>query len=73
MKKKYQCICKELSHTIDTKELEWRFFKASVDSMGELITIQVLGKGIYLVPRIYIAKHGLKGSHIDKLGFTKIQ
>ncbi len=63
------CPCGQPLHYNDP------IIKATVEQLvadlGEDIQITVLGKGTYLVPRHYVALHGIEASEIEALGFPK--
>ena len=73
MKRKFSCTCQELSHTIDTTIPIFKELYNIIKLNGEIIPVTIIDKGSYLVPRIYIAMHGLKVQQIDRLGFVKIR
>ena len=73
MKKKYKCPCKEGIHTVDIENPIYKELHRLIKLQGEIISVTVLNKGSYLVPRIYIAIHGLKAREIDILGFERIK
>jgi hypothetical protein len=43
-----------------------------VDRLGPFVEVTVIGKGSYLVPRHYLALHGIDAASIEKLGFQEI-
>lgn len=43
-----------------------------IDDLGECVRVKAGGR-TWLVPRHYIALHGLKGRQIEYLGFEEIQ
>lgn len=71
--KKIKCICKKKEHLIDLSIPVWAFVQETVDKLGENTEVTVIGKGIWRIPRFYIAIHGLKGASIETLGFKKIK
>lgn len=68
----YKCPCIEGSHVIDLQFEEWMIFAKLVRDLGENQNVHYIGNGkTYIVPRIYIAKHGLKGKDLPLLGFKE--
>lgn len=46
--------------------------KRLIRRLGPDIAVEVEGKGKYLVPRHFIALHGLKAEEIEQHGFEKV-
>lgn len=72
MSRTFKCTCKDGYHELDTTFPVWDYIARTIDELGEEIPVQVLGgTDEYLVPRIYIAIHGLKAVDLPRLGFKK--
>lgn len=69
MKRKIFCHCGKPLH-YQNNQIK-RTVAMLIEEFGERMPVQVLGKGTFLVPRHYIALHGLKTETIDTLGFEK--
>jgi hypothetical protein len=50
---------------------DWEAVQRLVDTLGPTIRVTVDGR-TWLVPRHYIALHGLRGDQVERLGFTEI-
>lgn len=66
----YKCHCGK-THKIDTKKPGWAAFIKFIDDYPPNIPVTI-GDGTWIVPRMYIAIHGLKGKELSLLGFPKI-
>lgn len=64
------CHCGKPLHY--TSQAAREFVDELVREKGETILVTVNGH-TWLVPRHYIALHGLKGHEVDKLGFTEVR
>jgi hypothetical protein len=72
MRKTYPCTCKRGEHTVSLLTPDWAMFYRLVKEKGEDIDVTYAENGkTYIVPRIYIAIHGLKGKDLPSLGFTE--
>ena len=72
--KTLRCPCSEGKHIIDISEPQWQFVYSQIEQHGETInTFYLPTKQRFLVPRIFIAKHGLKGKELPKLGFQEVE
>lgn len=66
--KTFKCLCGEKEHTVGDTTLEGKMLIGFIEKLGEVIKVTSLLSGkTYLVPRIYIAVHGLSGDKLDYL------
>lgn len=63
------CHCGQPLHYTDA--LMQLLVEVMVMELGETMVVTVNGRH-WKVPRHYVALHGLKGSEVDKLGFTEV-
>lgn len=75
--KTYSCPCAAGSHAVDLVVPEWRYMAQMIEKLGENIHIQIMDNQnkrfrTWDVPRIYIAKHGIKANLLPKMGFEEI-
>lgn len=75
--KTYACPCPAQQHAIDLTVSEWRFLSQMIEQQGEMIPIKVMDNDNkrfreWIVPRIYIAKHGIKAKELPTLGFEEV-
>lgn len=68
----YECPCAEGSHTLNLKDENDRFVDDMIQEYGEEVPVTVGQIGTFLVPRIYIIKHGIKGKTLPDLGFPRV-
>ena len=66
MKNTFKCVCYEKEHTIGNTSPEGKMLIKFINELGEdiKVTSMLSGKS-YMIPRIYIAVHGLKGAKVD--------
>lgn len=69
MSEQTMCACGKRLHYSDP--MLQAMIQRFVDDLGENIRVQVRGR-IWLVPRHFIALHGLKAWEIEKLGFPEV-
>lgn len=65
----YKCPCPEKKHTIDISKKEWAIVHSIIKEQGERIVVALANGNSYSVPRIYIARHGLKAQDIKQAKF----
>ena len=63
-----QCHCGKPLHYTDP--VIQGIVQRQVDALGDYLLVTVSGK-TWLVPRHYIALHGIKGSEVHELGFEE--
>lgn len=67
-----KCPCDAGYHTVDMDLSEWKLAIKLIRDFGETIEVQhIPSNTIYIVPRFYIAIHGIKGAELPELGFPK--
>lgn len=67
----FDCHCGK-KHTIDPTNPTWELFLVMVDQYGEDAHITMIDTGKrYIVPKIYIAIHGVMGKDLPSLGFKE--
>lgn len=64
------CPCGKGLHYTNATTAE--MVKEMVCAFGPLLLVKVPGLGTWLVPRHYIALHGLKAADLPNLGFEKV-
>jgi hypothetical protein len=64
------CHCGQPLHY--TSEETERFVRKQIAELGETVLVTV-GTRAWLVPRHYLALHGLKGWEIAELGFPEVR
>lgn len=69
----FECPCKEGFHIVDISVKEWAIVADQIKELGDKMKITITGtQKSYLVPRIYIAVHGIRAIDLPKLGFKEI-
>lgn len=63
------CFCGKPLHYSNPDAEE--YMHALVRALGPEIMVRV-GRRAFMVPRHYIALHGLKGAEVDKMGFVEV-
>lgn len=72
MLRTYACHCQAGKHTVDIGLEPWVYLAQIISELGALQTVVLAETNKkYLVPRIYIAKHGLKAKEVSDLGFPE--
>lgn len=68
--KTFKCVCWEKEHKVGEESPQGQMLTSLIETMGKDIKVlSMLSGKAYMVPRIYIAVHGLRG---DKLDFIAI-
>ena len=66
MKNVFKCVCYEQKHEIGNTSPEGKMLIKFINELGENIKVTSMLSGkSYMIPRIYIAVHGLKGDKVD--------
>lgn len=68
--KTFTCQC-ETGHAFDLTRPSHVFGYKTIEDMGENVNVTVFGKGTFIVPRVFIFFHGVKGKDIETYGFKK--
>jgi hypothetical protein len=68
--KKPLCYCGQPLHYSDPR-IQARI-QALVDALGEYVKVRAAGR-VWLVPRHYIALHGIKANELPTLGFEEVK
>lgn len=67
-----KCPCEQGFHTVDIDNPMWRDALQLIKDFGETIEVQYIPtNSIYIIPRFYIAIHGITGAELSMLGFPK--
>lgn len=68
----YHCHCGK-NHIFDETKPVYKWVMKQVKKMGETVWVtSAFNNKTYLIPRLYIATHGLKGKEVPSLGFKEV-
>lgn len=76
--KTFKCVCYLKEHTVQDTSPQGKMLIKFIEELGEDIKVTSLLSGkSYMIPRIYIAVHGLSGDKVDyvalECGFPEVK